>query len=118
MCKAQYEPRTLIAFFGRASCVLMLLAGVLNAYAAAPAKDQPPAITLTSPTNGGSFVAPATISLAATASDPDGTVVRVDFFQGTTLIGSSTTPPFTATWSNVPVGSYSITAKATDNSGS
>jgi RHS repeat-associated protein len=83
----------------------------------AHALDQPPSVTLTAPSAGASFFAPATIQLAANASDPDGTVVRVDFFQGTTLIGTSTSAPFTATWSNVPIGNYSLTAKATDNGG-
>src|SRR6266545_2715238 len=115
MCKAQYDLRALISFLSRGACTLLLLA---SAHAAPPAQDQPPTVALTSPTGGASFFAPATISLAATASDPDGTVVRVDFFKGNTLIGSSTTAPYTATWSNVPIGSYSITAKATDNSGS
>ena len=101
----------------RALCAI-LIACSPAAHAASPAKDQAPTVALTSPTSGASFFAPATISLAAAASDPDGTVVRVDFFQGNTLIGSSTTAPYTATWSNVPIGSYSVTAKATDNSGS
>ena len=79
--------------------------------------NQAPTATLTSPTTGASFIAPATVSLAATASDADGTVVRVDFFAGTTLIGSSSTPPYQATWSNVAAGTYSITAKAVDNAG-
>ncbi len=100
---------------------LLLLAGFRGTLAAPP--NQPPTVTLTSPADGASFVAPTTISLAATASDPDGTVVRVDFFETTTvngpltLIGSATSAPFTATWSNVPLGNYILIAKATDNAG-
>ena len=60
---------------------------------------------------------PATIPLVASASDPDGTVVRVDFFEGATLIGTSTASPFIATWANVPAGTYMLTARATDNAG-
>jgi regulation of enolase protein 1 (concanavalin A-like superfamily) len=76
-----------------------------------------PAITITSPANGASFTSPATINLAVNASDPDGFVARVDYFAGASQVASSTTAPFTATWSNVPAGTYSITARATDNLG-
>ena len=39
-----------------------------------------PQVALTGPTNGASFTAPATITLAATASDSDGSVSQVEFF--------------------------------------
>ena len=76
-----------------------------------------PTVTLTSPSMGASYFAPATITLAATATDTDGTVARVDFYQGATLIGTATSPPYTYTWSNVAQGNYSLTARATDNQG-
>ena len=79
--------------------------------------NTPPAVTLLSPANGAMFTAPATVALAANASDSDGTVTRVEFYQGTTLVGTITAAPYTSTWSNVGVGSYVITAKATDNLG-
>jgi RHS repeat-associated protein len=79
--------------------------------------NQPPAVSLTSPANGASFTAPANIALAASASDPDGTVTKVEFFRGTTLIATVTAAPYTFNWTNVAAGSYSITAKATDNAG-
>jgi hypothetical protein len=79
--------------------------------------NAPPAVALTAPANGATFVAPATIKLTANASDSDGTVSRVDFYAGATLVGSATAAPFSATWSSVPVGSYSFTAVATDNAG-
>jgi chitodextrinase len=79
--------------------------------------NQPPAVVLDEPVGGNSFTAPANVTLSATASDADGTVVRVDFYQGTTLIGSDTTNPYTVSWTNVPAGTYSLTAAATDNAG-
>ncbi|MCA1560759.1 MAG: hypothetical protein LC753_20350, partial [Acidobacteria bacterium] len=42
-------------------------------------------------------------------------VARVDFYAGTQLVGSATASPFAVTWSNVPAGTYSLTAVATDN---
>ncbi len=76
-----------------------------------------PVVTLTSPAEGGTFVAPATIALAASASDTDGSVAKVEFYAGSILVGTATTAPFTSTWSNGIAGSYSISAKATDNLG-
>jgi hypothetical protein len=91
----------------------------------APPPNIPPSVSLTGPSNGQRFDIPAggaaTIPLSATASDPDGTVSKVEFFQqgSTTPIAVDNTAPspFTGNWSNVPVGSYTLTAKATDNGG-
>lgn len=77
--------------------------------------NQPPSVSITSPTSGSAFTAPANVTVAATASDSDGTVARVDFYVGSLLIGSDTTAPYTASWSNVAAGSYSLTAVARDN---
>ena len=83
----------------------------------APPANTPPAVSLTSPASGATYNAPATIALAASATDSDGTIGKVDFYSGATLIGTSTSSPFQMTWSNVPAGTYSLTAKATDNAG-
>src|SRR6185369_14764314 len=73
---------------------------------------------LTSPVNNALFIAPANVSLAANATDSDGTINKVEFYRGSTLIGvsSSTSNPYTLAWNNVPAGNYALTAKATDNS--
>jgi len=44
-------------------------------------------------------------------------VARVDFYAGSQLVGSATASPFITTWSNIPAGTYSVTAVATDNEG-
>jgi hypothetical protein len=75
----------------------------------------PPTVTLTSPADGATATAPATIGLAATAGDSDGTVKRVDFYANGTIVGTANTSPYQATWSNVAAGSYSVTAVAIDN---
>jgi hypothetical protein len=77
----------------------------------------PPTVTLTQPSNGATFTAPATVTLAATASDVDGTVAKVEFFNGSTKLGEDATAPYSFTWSGVGAGSYTLTAKATDDSG-
>jgi phosphatidylserine/phosphatidylglycerophosphate/cardiolipin synthase-like enzyme/regulation of enolase protein 1 (concanavalin A-like superfamily) len=77
----------------------------------------PPSVSITSPTNGATFTAPASIAIAAAASDSDGSVTKVDFYEGSTLIGTAASSPYSVTWTNAPVGSYSLTAVATDNKG-
>ena len=79
--------------------------------------NAPPAVNITQPLNGATYTSPANITINANASDSDGTVGRVDFFSGTTMIGTDTTAPYSFAWSNVAAGSYSLTAKATDNLG-
>jgi uncharacterized protein (DUF2141 family) len=81
------------------------------------ASNQPPIVSLTSPVNGASFVAPATLTLSAAASDPDGSIAKVSFYAGTQLLGSVASSPYQLTWSTVPSGSYALTAVAYDNSG-
>jgi hypothetical protein len=81
------------------------------------APNQAPTVSLSSPANGATFTAPATITVSASASDSDGTITRVDFYSGTTLIGSDTASPFSINWSNVGAGAYTLTAIATDNAG-
>jgi regulation of enolase protein 1 (concanavalin A-like superfamily) len=79
--------------------------------------NQAPTVSLTSPAAGSTFTAPASVTVAATASDADGTVIRVDFYQGSTHIGSDTSSPYGYTWTNVAAGSYQVTAVARDDDG-
>ena len=76
-----------------------------------------PSVNITTPTNNALFITPATIAIAATATDPNGTISKVEFYNGTTKLGEDVSAPYTFTWSNVPKGNYSLTAKATDNEG-
>lgn len=61
------------------------------------------------------FTAPATIEISATATTSSNAIVKVEFFNGATKLGEDTSEPFSFSWENVPVGSYSLTAVATDN---
>jgi sulfur relay (sulfurtransferase) complex TusBCD TusD component (DsrE family) len=79
--------------------------------------NQLPTVALTAPAAGQSYVAPATITLAADASDSDGSITKVDFYRGSTLIGTATSAPYTAAWNNAGTGTYSLTARATDDKG-
>jgi hypothetical protein len=71
-----------------------------------------PTVALTSPSNGSSFTAPATVSLAANASVTGSTISKVEFYNGSTLLGTDTSSPYTFSWTNVGAGNYSLTAKA------
>ena len=77
--------------------------------------NQPPVITITSPAKSVTFTSPATIIIEATVSDPDGSIIKVEFYNGTTKLGETTSSPFTYTWKDVSEGTYSLTAVATDN---
>jgi len=76
-----------------------------------------PSVSLTSPTNNAFVLAPANVPLRATASDNDGTVSLVEFYQGSSKVGEAPTTPYALTLTNVPEGVYVYQAVATDNSG-
>lgn len=75
----------------------------------------PPTVSLTAPAGSSVYAAPATILLTANAADADGTITKVEFYQGSTLLGQALTAPYTYTWTGVAGEAYSLTAKATDN---
>ncbi|SHN30707.1 carbohydrate-binding protein [Chitinophaga sp. CF418] len=87
----------------------------VNYFTFALAIGDAPTVNITAPANGEAFLSGADILLKADAADTDGTVKKVEFFQGVTKIGEDTTSPYQYLWTGVPTGSYSITAKATDN---
>ena len=76
-----------------------------------------PSVSILSPTGGANFNSPATVTVTASANDSDGTIAQVDFYAGTTLIGTATIAPYSVAWNNVVTGSYALTAAATDNLG-
>jgi len=76
-----------------------------------------PSVAITAPIDNATFTTPIDITIDATASDTDGTVVKVEFFQGTTKLGEALSSPYAYTWSNAASGNYSLTAIATDNLG-
>jgi len=80
-----------------------------------PNINQAPRVSISSPTKSTAFIAPATVTIDATASDPDGTIIKVEFFNASIKLGERISPPYTFTWKEVPEGTYSITAVATDN---
>jgi PA14 domain/CotH kinase protein/Bacterial Ig domain/Lamin Tail Domain/Chitobiase/beta-hexosaminidase C-terminal domain/Divergent InlB B-repeat domain len=82
-----------------------------------PAPNTPPTVALTAPTPGLSITSGAAVTVSANAADSNGSVARVEFFDGTTLIGTDTTAPYAINWSSTVVGSHTLTARATDDQG-
>jgi hypothetical protein len=72
---------------------------------------------LTAPVNNTNVEVNTDVTVSATASDEDGTVSKVEFFAGTTLIGTDNTSPYSINWTPTIAGTYAITAKVTDNEG-
>jgi RHS repeat-associated protein len=77
-----------------------------------------PSVSITNPVNNSQFSVDVSIILKATASAASGlTITNVQFFQGSTSLGSVASAPYNLTWPNIPTGSYSLTAKASDSLG-
>ena len=92
-------------------------AGVTKTATLTVNRNTPPTVSLTAPANGANFAAPATIAMSATAADTDGTIAKVEFYQGATKVGEKVTAPFTFSWTGVGPGAYALTARAIDNLG-
>jgi regulation of enolase protein 1 (concanavalin A-like superfamily) len=82
---------------------------------APPPPNAPPVVSLA--TNGTSFTAPASVALTANASDAENQLARVEFYAGTTLLGTDTAAPYSFTWSGVAAGTYAVKAVAYDAQG-
>jgi cellulose 1,4-beta-cellobiosidase len=78
-------------------------------------QNQPPTATLTSPAGGAQFAQGTAVPLAATASDPDGSVSRVEFRVDGNLVATDTTAPYTASATGLAVGTHTAQAVAFDN---
>jgi hypothetical protein len=80
--------------------------------------NQPPTVSLTQPLSGASFAEGTSITLAASAADPDGSVTKVEFFSGPTKLGEALSAPYALTWAGAPVGTHTLSARVTDDQGS
>lgn len=62
-------------------------------------------------------VAPATLTLKASASDADGSIAKVVFYQNCERVGEDTAAPYEFSVANLPAGTYTFSAKAVDDRG-
>ena len=81
--------------------------------------NQKPTIRISSPANNSFYPSGSNITVAANASDVDGSIVKVEFFLQTEAfkLFETTTTPFQVTGNEVEPGIYPVFAKATDNDG-
>jgi uncharacterized repeat protein (TIGR02059 family) len=80
-----------------------------------PIANKSPLVSISNPRKGDKYVNPATVTFDAVASDPDGTISKVAFYNGSVKLSELTSAPYSYTWKNVTAGKYSIIAIATDN---
>ena len=76
-----------------------------------------PTVTLTRPATAATFSARATVNIAARASAAYATVNKVEFLNGAAKLAQDTAAPYEYTWTGVAEGTYTITARATDDNG-
>ncbi len=78
----------------------------------------PPTVSLAASPAGPTYTSAQTVALTATASDNSGTVSKVEFYDGSTLVATDTASPFTYAWSitNANNGTHNWTATAYDPS--
>jgi hypothetical protein len=79
-------------------------------------KNNPPADSITFPQNGKTYYAPFVANVAANATDHDGGVAKVNFYDGTVLEATDTAPPWGYAHT-YQAGNYTLTATATDSIG-
>jgi uncharacterized repeat protein (TIGR01451 family) len=85
-----------------------------------PDPNQLPTVTLNSPQNEALFVGPADITLEATATDSDGSISKVEFFDNDKSVGLGTSVDgknFVLTARGVSYGIHRFVAVATDSGG-
>ena len=84
-----------------------------------------PSVSITSPKAGLSYTSFAPsgtatfpdIAITANADDPNGTIEKVEFFDGNTLLATCTAKPYKATLTGVKSGTHTLKVVATDNDG-
>jgi len=74
-----------------------------------------PTVTIGVTSSATSVCSGTNVTLTANTTVSGGTISKVDFYDGSTLLGTATASPYTYTWANASVASHTVTAKATDN---
>lgn len=75
-----------------------------------------PTVAITSPANNANLTSKTNVTVSATASDADGKITKVEFYNGNTLLSTVTSAPYQYIWQNIAAGNYTFTAKAYDDS--
>jgi len=75
----------------------------------------PPVVQITAPKDNSEFESGSDILITAAASDPNGQVVKVEFYADEMLLAVDETAPYEHLWQKPPPGNYDLRAIATDN---
>ncbi len=77
----------------------------------------PPTAAWLQPAEGGSINVGLAINLEASATDSDGSIAKVEFYDGPALVGTATAAPFRVVWTNAALGAHSLNVVVTDDKG-
>ncbi|BBB62725.1 hypothetical protein UNDKW_4452 [Undibacterium sp. KW1] len=84
------------------SAALTCITGLGSLAISSPAFAVAPTVGLNTPTNNARYTSPAAITLTAVAASSGDTISKVEFYQGSTLLGAVTTPPTSTTGPTSP----------------
>ncbi len=76
-----------------------------------------PQVSITAPADGATVAAGSSLAITADAAEAGGSIAKVEFYDGSTLLGTDTSSPYAYTWPSVPAGAHTLTAKAYDSGG-
>ena len=117
-------PRGKVTLHGRSQAVGSVMTDELEVHGNStltlvktPRTNQSPQVVLTAPMSGATYPEPANVTLVASATDADGTIARVEFFEGATRLGERLVPPYEFTVANLLAGPRTYAATAHDNAG-
>jgi len=82
-----------------------------------PRSNQPPIVQWLNPTSETTLETPQALTLQVEASDADGTIVQVEFWDGTNSLGTVSNAPYELIWTNMNVGTHVLSVMATDDLG-
>ena len=80
------------------------------------AANIPPSVSITNPVENASLSGSVNFNVQAAASDSDGSVTNVQFFDGTNSLGNKATVPYSLSV-RLAIGAHTLTAVAADNLG-
>ncbi|GAB3874810.1 hypothetical protein GCM10028824_28690 [Hymenobacter segetis] len=83
-----------------------------NSGTTTPTTPSAPTVSLSAPSTGTVGTA---LNLTASAASTNGTITKVEFFNGVTKLGEDLTAPYTFSYTPTTAGTLSLTARATNN---
>lgn len=87
----------------------------LGSHSLGSTSNELPTVAITSPADNSTFIEGDVISIAAAATDNDGLIAKVVFYEGTNILGEDNSSPYSFDWVNAVAGTYTLTARAYDD---